>query len=381
MPLHRQHAPWALQLGALADLPYLPRLVLDGFVVAPASWRLPPLADGDALRRWREAERVPAHVQVGQGDELMLVALDDADALEQLRGEARAYEVWPPLDASIDAGGRRIEAIVAVIADDAPPPSPLPRVPLPSGNDWHTWKLFGAAERADRVLHGAIAPAIADAIAAHEIDAWFFLRYVDGPGHRDHLRLRVRAKSDAAFAARLADALAPARAAGDVVTVERVEYHRELGRYGADAIDAVERVFESDSALVLALADDDADLVELLVASYDALAAGAGLDEAARHALAQRRRVAYALEGDDDLADEYRARQKSLRACLAAPSPPFDAHRMRVAEALGSVPLERRIALLPALLHLAAVRLGAREEAAIYFWERTRESLARHGVR
>ena len=145
-------------------------------------------------------------------------------------------------------------------------------------------------------------------------------------------------------------------------------------------------MFESDSALVLALAanDDDAadtDPVELLVASYDALAAGAGLDGPARHALAQRRRAAYGLDRDDALADEYRARQKSLRARLSSPSAPFAAHTTRVAAALAPLPPPRRAALLPALLHLAAVRLGAREQAAIYLWERTRESLARHRER
>src|SRR2546430_1545640 len=83
-------------------------------------------------------------------------------------------------------------------------------------------------------------------IATREIEGWFCLRATDGPGRRDHLRLRVRAASDAAFAARLDAALVPARAAGDVVGVERAEYHREVGRYGVYAIEAVERVFESD---------------------------------------------------------------------------------------------------------------------------------------
>src|SRR6185312_11623199 len=97
-----------------------------------ASWRLPALADGEALRRWRGEWRVPAAVQVGQGDELMLVSLDDDEALDRLAGQPRAYEVWPPLDASIDTGGRRIEAIVAVIADESAPPAPLLRVPPPA---------------------------------------------------------------------------------------------------------------------------------------------------------------------------------------------------------------------------------------------------------
>src|SRR5439155_14420705 len=38
--LWRQHAPWALSLGRLADLAHVPRLRLDGFVVAPGSWRI-----------------------------------------------------------------------------------------------------------------------------------------------------------------------------------------------------------------------------------------------------------------------------------------------------------------------------------------------------
>jgi hypothetical protein len=66
---------------------------------------------------------------------------------------------------------------------------------------------------------------------------------------------------------------------------------------------------------------------------------------------------------------------------VSSPSPPFAAHAERVAAALAPLAADRRAQLLPALLHLAAVRLGAREEAAIYLWERTRESLARHGVR
>ncbi len=136
---------------------------------------------------------------------------------------------------------------------------------------------------------------------------------------------------------------------------------------------------------MLALGDDAGDPVEQLVASYDALAAGAGLDAAEREQLARRRRHAYGVGRDDALAAEYRARQRSLRARLATPSPPLAAHVARVAAALAPLASERRRALLPPLLHLAAVRLlgvdAEREAAAFYLWERTRESLARHRER
>lgn len=382
--LVRQHAPWALTLGPFADLPFVPRLVLDGFVVSPASWRVPPLRDRAALRRWRKQADVPRFVQAGHEDELLLLDLDDRAALRELSQFPRCYEIWPPLDETIDAGGRRIEAVVAVIADERAP-SPLPLVHPEPARDWHTWKLFGAPDRADRVLRDVVAPVIEGA------GAWFFLRYVDGPGRRDHLRLRIHAADAAPWESRLVAALAPARARGDVVAVERVEYFRELGRWGADAIDAVERVFESDSRLVLALLDEGDDTIELLVASYDALAAGAGLYPAERHALAARRRQAYGVaagRNSDEaraLADEYRARQRALRARLESPSPPFIAHTERVAVALAPLPRARRADLLPSLLHLAAVRLAGvdreLEAATFYFWERTRESLLRHAER
>ena len=177
----------------------------------------------------------------------------------------------------------------------------------------------------------------------------------------------------------------PARAAGDIVSVERAEYFPERARYGADAMAAVERVFESDSELCLALLDDDADLDERLVAAYDALASGAGLDAPARLQLARRRREAYGIGRDEALATVYRTRQKALRARLSAPSPACRAHSVRVAAALGPLPPARRLELLSPLLHLSAVRLAGTaapgEAAAFYLWERTLESLARHAER
>jgi hypothetical protein len=68
----RQQVPWAFSWGALAGLNFLPRVVLDGFVVAPASWRVPSAVDiarPGTLARWRRENRVPTAVQAGPGDE------------------------------------------------------------------------------------------------------------------------------------------------------------------------------------------------------------------------------------------------------------------------------------------------------------------------
>jgi thiopeptide-type bacteriocin biosynthesis protein len=409
--LWRQHAPWAFSAGPLAGLARTPRVEIDGFVVAPASWAAPPeeaLVSPAALRRWRRSIGAPRHVQVGQEDELLPVDLDAAWAPDELRrtGEARWWEIWPPLGEEIDAGGRRVEAIVACVSPAseheaaahaatalagrvAPPTEPAPL--------WRTFKLYGAAERADRVLAGAVGPAVHEARAAGEIDAWFFLRYLEDG--RPHLRLRAHAGTRAGldrFGRRLEAALQPARAAGDIVVVETGDYHRETSRYGALAtMAAVERVWEAESELALELLDtgavsagegaeasfDDHDPAEAVVLAMDALAAGLGLDPAARAQLAARRRDAHGVprgEGDP-YASTFRRVQRRLGDALAdarhAPAA-FATQRERVAAARSSSALPGSVAqtILPALVHLTANRLVGTapdlEARACYFWER-----------
>src|SRR5262249_39788847 len=72
---------------------------------------------------------VPRSARAGHEDALLLAALDAAGAAaERARLPAprpRAWEVWPPLDeALVDDDGRRVEAVVAVVPDDAPAPPP-----------------------------------------------------------------------------------------------------------------------------------------------------------------------------------------------------------------------------------------------------------------
>jgi thiopeptide-type bacteriocin biosynthesis protein len=266
-----------------------------------------------------------------------------------------------------------------------------------------TYKLFGAPEHADALLVDAVHPAVVAALRARELTGWLFLRYVDGPGRRHHLRLRVRAASaraHAAFEARLQRALAPARAAGAVVTVETAEYHPERARYGA-ALEVAHAVFQSDSETACALlAEEDAgdaqapDRIDQVVRSLDALARGLGHDMAARRTLARARRDAEerlaGLEDDagarDDTDRELRARARALRSWLGggrdgAGAKALRAHEKRVATATKALAPDARAALAPALLHLACVRLAGPdrdlERRAYTFWERTIEGLLR----
>jgi thiopeptide-type bacteriocin biosynthesis protein len=417
----RQHAPWAFSWGALAGLSFLPRVVLDGFVVAPASWRVPSpvgIARPSALARWRRQNRVPAAVQAGEGDELLCLDLRAAGACVELARFAgsRVFEIWPPLADLPDRGGRRVEAVVAVAnvpdgdeiedvraaieatrtAGRVPPPAQA----QPAEN-WLGFRLYGAVERQSAVLFEAVGSTVKAALGAGEIDAWFFLPYLDEPGRRHHLRVRAHARSERkaeAFTRRVRRALVPVHARGDVVNLETGAYFREAARYGGAALmPAVEQLFQASSELVLAAlqAEDEgtvqADRVALAVRAADATASGLGLILEARVELARRCREACARAGllDEERArQEYRQRSRQLFAWLAVKEEDVLAPALvslqkvaaSVAERLDAslrATLQRK---LPILLHVQAVRLAgpnAGVEALAYcLWQRTLEAIA-----
>jgi thiopeptide-type bacteriocin biosynthesis protein len=422
----RQHAPWAFSWGALAGLSFLPRVVLDGFVAAPASWRVPAVVDiarPGALARWRRRNRVPAAVQAGEGDELLYLDLRGAGACAELMRFAggRVFEIWPPLDALPDEGGRRVEAVVAVAhvpdrdeiegltaaieatraAGRVPPPAQAP----PAEN-WVSFRLYGAVQRQDAVLSEAVGPAVKAALDAREIDAWFFLPYVDQPGRRHHLRVRAHAGSERkaeAFAGRMRRALVPLCERGDVVGVESGGYFREAARYGGAALlPAVERLFQGSSELVMAVleAEDQGtaqvERVALAVRAADAVASGLGLDLEARMGLAWRCREACARAGlldEEHARQEYRQRSRQLFTWIAGQeddvlTPALASLNETAASVAESLDVDLLLALqrkLPVLLHVQDVRLAGAdvgaEALAHFFWHRTLEGMDARGKR
>jgi thiopeptide-type bacteriocin biosynthesis protein len=216
--------------------------------------------------------------------------------------------------------------------------------------------------------------------------------------------VRVHAPSERqgqAFARRLRRALAPLRASGDVVTVETAEYFREAARYGGAALmPAIERLFETGSDLALALLEAESAAAEapdgdrrlLAARAAEALTRALGLDLAARHQLARRRRGAFArVHGEEPpaLRAEIRRAHRALAAQLQgeaedAFSPALAAFARSASAVTAALSASERagiVAALSALLHVQTVRLtgpyAEEEQAAWALWERALESIVK----
>lgn len=362
--LRRQHAPWALTWGPLAQLPWLPRVRLDGFVIAPQSWALPMKRDDASLAAWRVREGIGSHVQVGSEDVLLPIDLDDPAQRVQLRDPAllRAHEIWPPLGRELDGSGRRCELVCAVLDEAVASLPPLgvasPPAEAPAESSWRTLVIF-----ASRRHHDLLLPAIVD-FATRRAMAWFVLPYVDDDG--EQLRVRMQGKTPDVLVVALLRVLTPFVAQGLVVTTQVRPYHPEHARYGA-ALPAVEQIFQADSRLLVEPYTLPAEAHVALV--LEAMARGLGLPAPDLDVVSST---------SDTEAAAYRAVQRELGTLMDVPPAWSTEHTKRV-RAAGLRKADAR-RLLPTLLHMTAVRhLGPDREAelrALHLWSRARRSRA-----
>ena len=123
------------------------------------------------------------------------------------------------------------------------------------GSRWLYFKIYTGIKTADEVATRTLLPLLWELYEAKLIDDWFFIRYTDPDFH---LRLRLlvaRPKHYAAIFARIGSSVEPLVDNGAVVKVVCDTYVREIERYGAGTMEAVERLFGIDSRAVLELLD------------------------------------------------------------------------------------------------------------------------------
>ncbi|HEV3459608.1 MAG TPA: lantibiotic dehydratase [Thermoanaerobaculia bacterium] len=320
--------------GPLDSAPFVPRVTHGRLVLARAGWWMTgeeikqlSKAEGTAryaaVQEWRQRRRLPRLVTLADGDNELLVDLDNALAVDAFldlveeRDRALLHELFPGPEALIARGpeGRFVHELVipwhrlprpaaaAELAAAAAGDGLAVRRSFPPGSEWLFAKLYTGTATADRVLRGVLAPLVRAALAAGWIDGWFFIRYGDPEWH-----LRVRFHGDpAVLTARLLPALhagvAPLLDDGRLWKLQLDTYERELERYGGPlGVVLVERLFQADSEAVLEIldmleGDEGADVRwRLAFFGVDALLNDLGLDSEAKLAVLSRMRQGFAQE-------------------------------------------------------------------------------------
>ena len=280
--------------GPFDNAPFLPRVTAGRLVLVRATWRI----TGDeikeilkpkgaarfaALRAWRERRRIPRLVSLADGDNELLIDLENILSVETFldlieeRAQARLAEVYPGPDRLCARGpeGRFLhellvplvvrprEAARAAVAargeapeKGEPAAAPAIRRSFPPGSEWLYVKLYTGTSTADGLLREIVGPTVREALASGAADSWFFIRYGD-PGW--HLRVRLHG-DPAALHGRvlpgLEESLAGFLGSGRLWKVQLDTYDREVERYGGpEGIELAERLFQADSEAVLEIVD------------------------------------------------------------------------------------------------------------------------------
>ncbi|GAA2431627.1 lantibiotic dehydratase [Actinomadura vinacea] len=274
------------------SVPFLPRIERGDLVLRRARWRLRKDSIGpdagwghadalepfaDAVHAWTRTWMVPRRVFMIQADNAILLDLESAPSLAELRAAmARAQddevlfeEALPEPDEGFltDAAGDRYvsEVIVPLVRVDRGAPNthttvrrsgrpPFSERVKPVGSDWLFAKLYAEPDAHDALITTDLA-AFADRMTAHHgVSEPFFLRYRDPAPHlrvRFHVPAQELREKILGATAEWANALT---AKGRIIEFTFAGYHREIERYGGPGlIEHAEHWFQRDSTAVTLL--------------------------------------------------------------------------------------------------------------------------------
>jgi thiopeptide-type bacteriocin biosynthesis protein len=340
--------------GPLEAAPFLPRVVSGRLVLSRARWilsrsEIKQFVDGQS-GAVRSARRLPRYVVLADGDNELVVDLDNLLSVETLahlvkgREEARLEELFPPpeeLCVKGPEGHFTHELIIPFVIRShhgVPPPVVSPSTvqrTFSPGSEWLFAKIYSGRGLADRILSDVVRPLVESTMRSGIADAWFFIRYADP---EPHLRLRFhgdRLRLSGELLPALESTFAPLVDDGRIARWQLDTYVREVERYGGDAgILLAERVFHADSECVLdivASTGGDAGLTwrwKVGVCGVDQLLDALGMDLHQKRDWARLQRDAFAAEFRVDgplkqqLGDKYRAVRGELGDILRLANSP-----------------------------------------------------------
>lgn len=269
--------------GQLGVLKQLPRVIYKNIVVRKAQWRIEesevkglPIEVEDRIKFFRElckSRHMPSKVVFTEGDNRLLLDLGRSHGIDLFvyylkRGKAMSVEEFLleeeqgivsdvdgapfanefiiPLCREVTVAGRmaRKEAVdKRVKAKFAP------------GSEWLYCKVYSGPKTAERLLKSELLPFIESSMAGKLFEKFFFIRYRDD-GY--HLRLRFynsEVGKQIFLQQELSQLLGKAMDDGVIDRVVLDTYNREINRYGATRIEAVESLFYNDSVAALRFID------------------------------------------------------------------------------------------------------------------------------
>jgi thiopeptide-type bacteriocin biosynthesis protein len=386
--------------GPLALAPFLPRVVSGRVILSRARWNLgeSELAAFreprgarmfTAVQQLQERVRMPRYVALTDGDNELVVDLDNVLSLETLAREVRGrasvplVEMIPGPDQLCVTGpeGRFTHQVIVPFVRSSRPATQPPAATQPSarpaatactrrfppGSEWLYVKLFAGTATSDQVLRRA-AHAVESSLAAGGADRWFFIRYGDPDWH---LRLRVHGTPEKLLREMLPllyRATASLVETGQLWRIQLDTYEREVERYGGETgILLAERAFHADSDAVLAITrqltgDAGAELRwRVALRGIDLLFDDLGLTLEQKLAIARRARRGYGSEfgADGNFQHEVSRRYRTERASLETL---LDPQRDPPADLAASIQAlrQRSMVLAPVARDLRAAAEGGR---------------------
>lgn len=254
--------------GLAATLPFLPALRYGRVILMPARWKLgvdelpgPGASAGmwtEALHAWRARRRMPARVLLAQGDQQLLLDLDQDGPRDLLRAQLDREERATLIDAvrPDDLGwiGGRAHSLVVPLISTEPPAAALTsrsaarRRPERGDTPWVIADLFVHPDVQDEVL-----VQLPRLVTSFDVEArWWFERDVD-PEPLLRLGFGVAGAEEVrSVAGAVGGWTADLHVGGLVRGVQLTTRSAHTGRWGdGEALEAAERLFRADSQVAI----------------------------------------------------------------------------------------------------------------------------------
>lgn len=258
-------------------LKFTPRIVYQSsMVLFPAGWNLSwddfkSFGDQNktklssfTLRDFLESLRVPMHFFLVEGDNQLLISLDNEILMNTLLEEWSKKKVISLKEClfEVEKDDFCNEIIVpffnkahktkAFTFDSKT--TDIKRKFIP-GDEWMYYKIFTGLKTANKVLLKAIYPLVQELERENLIESWFFLRYND-PDFHLRLRFKINQNLDNSvqkIMSKLNHVLKPFVENYVIWKVELSTYERELERYQWENMSHSELFFRYDSELIVSL--------------------------------------------------------------------------------------------------------------------------------